>query len=136
MNEQQTNGAVLQQPIARKVRKDKGKKRAPSKRRLKPNLPPLDSLAAAQEACRHAQEGNVRLSRTVDLLREGLQTLPVAEWDRELNVAVSPAELRKMAQDTLSAAGFPPRAKVVHSRAGKADHDLTKNHLNDGEDYD
>jgi hypothetical protein len=104
---------------------------------LKPNLPPLDGLAAAQEACRHAQEGNVKLSRTVDYLRQTLQTLAVAEWDRELNAPVSPADLRKMAAEALSAI-WPDwrRRQVVTTRAGSADHDLSKNRLNDGEDYD
>ena len=48
--------------------------KTPRAERKKRKLPPLNELKAAQEACRHAQEGNTKLARGIDLLREGLQT--------------------------------------------------------------
>jgi hypothetical protein len=122
-------------PIAPKVRLRKGrrKKAAPGPQG-KPKLPPLDALAAAQEACRHAQEGSVKLAATVDSLREALQTLSIAEWDREEGREVLASELRQMARQALAACGF--RVPVVRTRAGKADHDFGKNRGLDGADYD
>ena len=110
---------------------------------VKPPLPPVDGLAAALEATRHAQEGNVRLSRAIDVLREGLQTISIAEMDNYTKMPVSAQQLRVMAVETLQAAAalagqnwLTPRNQVVRTRAGRADHDLSKNRGNDGGDYD
>jgi hypothetical protein len=63
----------------------------------KPDLPALDPLEAAQAAARNAQEGNVKLARVIDALREGLEVIAVAEWDHQRNSPVAPSELRAMA---------------------------------------
>lgn len=109
----------------------------------KPPLPPVDGMAAAIEAARHAQEGNTRLARAIDVLREGLQTIAVAEMDNYTKMPVSAQQLRVMAVETLDAAAAlagqnwrTPRNQVVRTRAGRADHDLSKNRGNEGSDYD
>lgn len=139
MNEPQTNGIAPGEALnATPVRRRRAKKKTRQKRsaavKAKPNLPPLNELAAAQEACRHAQEGNIKLARTIDFLREGLQTISIAEWDRVAGREVLASELRSMARETLSGAGFSK--PVVRTRAGKADGDLSKNRNLDGVDYD
>jgi hypothetical protein len=111
----------------------------------KPKLPPLDPLAAAQEACQLAQEGNIKLARAIDILREGLQLLVFAEADHSTKppTPMTASMLRTLAAETLDAYGRltgqnwrSPRNQVVHTRAGKADHDFAKNRGNDGGDYD
>lgn len=109
----------------------------------KPPLPPVDGLAAAIEAARHAQEGNTRLARAIDVLREGLQTIAIAEIDNYTKMPVSAQQLRVMAVETLQSAAalagqnwLTPRNQVVRTRAGRADHDLSKNRGNEGSDYD
>lgn len=64
---------------------------------LKPSMPALDPLAAAQEEARHAKEGNVKLARAVDILREGLELLVVAEIDRKTGIPVDAPTLRQLA---------------------------------------
>lgn len=63
----------------------------------RPHLPPLDPLAAAQEEARHAKEGNLKLARAVEILREGLELLVVAEIDRQTGVPVDAHTLRSLA---------------------------------------
>jgi hypothetical protein len=63
----------------------------------RPELPPVDPLASAHEAMHHAQEGNVKLARSVDILRTGLEAIVMAEWDHRENRPPSPTELRALA---------------------------------------
>jgi hypothetical protein len=127
----------------KKTTKSKPKKAAAKK----PSLPPLDPLAAAQEAAHHAQEGNVRLARACDILREGLQTIVQAEVDNETGLLVTAADLRQLAGATLQAfSSFSGqdwrKMRVVHTRAGTATPkgqritDFSKNRGLDGSDYD
>ena len=67
----------------------------------KPSLGHPDALAAAQEACRHAQDGNVKLSRAVDTMRVALETIVVAEIDNTTGLPVSAADLRGLALKAL-----------------------------------
>lgn len=69
----------------------------------KPSLPRLDPLEAAQEAARNAQEGNVKLAKAVDILRLGLETLVIAEFDNLTKLPLSVRDLRQLAADTLDA---------------------------------
>ena len=94
---------------------------------LKPKLPPLDPVLAAREAMRHALEGNGRLTLALDEARLVLQTIAVAEWDRETNSVVSAQALRDMARDFLVSQGLSSHS-VVRTRAGSADHDVSKMH--------
>jgi hypothetical protein len=77
-------------------------KRAPTPGE-KPPMPALDPLEAALESARNAQEGNVKLARAVEALREGLETVVNAEWDHTENRAVTPRELREIAITALDA---------------------------------
>lgn len=93
-----------------------------------PELPPINELEAAQEACRHAQEGNTKLARSVDALRQGLETIVIAEVDNKTGLPVTALELRKLAALTLDAYSAltgqswrNPRNKIVTSRAGDLD---------------
>lgn len=69
----------------------------------KPPLPPLDPLAASQEAAAHAQEGNVKLSRAVDILRGALETVVMAEMNLKTQLPTTTEELRGIAIEGLSA---------------------------------
>jgi hypothetical protein len=91
----------------------------------KPNLPPLDELAAAQEAARHAQEGNTKLARAIDALRECLQIIVIAEMDNHTKLPVTARDLRALAAEGLDAYSAItgqnwrlPKHQVVRSRAG------------------
>lgn len=101
------------------------KKIAPATPKLKPNLPPLDELAAAQEAARHALEGNGKLQRGCDVLRKCLQTIMVAEMDNQTRLPVTARELRALAAEGLAEFGAlagqdwrSPKNRVVETRAG------------------
>lgn len=101
------------------------KKPAPAEPKLKPNLPPLDELAQAQEAARHALEGNGKLQRGCDVLRKVLQTIMIAEMDMQTRLPVTAQELRTMAAEGLAEFGRftgqdwrAARNRVVESRAG------------------
>ena len=72
---------------------------APTRR----TLPDLDPLEAAREAQRHAQEGNLKLSRAIDIMREGLEVIVFAEQDRRTGLPVDGKTLRKLAAETLDA---------------------------------
>jgi hypothetical protein len=82
----------------------------------KPALGLPDPLDAAQEACRLAQEGNVRLSRSIDACRLFLQGLSQAEYDHEKRREITAAELRAMAAQFLSNQGW--RKPIQTTRAG------------------
>lgn len=89
----------------------------------RPPLPPVDPLYAAQEAARHAQEGNVKLSRAVDCLRQALETITIAEMDRQTGLPVSAKDLRQLAVEGLdqysTLCGQPwRRNRIITSRAG------------------
>lgn len=62
-----------------------------------PRLPALDPLEAAQETARNAQEGNLKLAKSVETLRETLETIVSAEMDRMTGLAVQATELRALA---------------------------------------
>lgn len=128
--------AVLAKPLAQALNAQRTQEVEEGRSAPKPNLPPLDPQIALREAWSNALEGNAKLTRTIDALRLGLQTLSVAEYDRVARREVTADELRRMARETLSACGFGGRRQVIETRAGTADHDLSKNSGNDGEDYD
>jgi hypothetical protein len=99
--------AIVRKGKARKPPKAKARKGSQTKLRIvndqivadrpRPPLPPLDPLLAAQEAAHHALEGNLKLSRSVDILREGLETIVIAEVDRRTGIPVGARELRELA---------------------------------------
>ena len=89
----------------------------------KPKLGLPDSLEAAQEAARLAQEGSYKLSRAVDVLRTALETIAGAEWDNQRNAPVTPKDLRELAVNGLDAYSQISgqnwkRAKLVGNWAG------------------
>lgn len=69
----------------------------------KPRLPHLDPLEAAQEAARHAQEGNRKLALSIDALRQALETIVTAEIDRTTGLPVQARDLRQLAIEGLDA---------------------------------
>jgi hypothetical protein len=69
----------------------------------KPKLGLPDALESAQESARLAQEGNLKLSRSVDALRTALETIAAAEWDHQRNAPVTPKDLRELAVNGLDA---------------------------------
>jgi hypothetical protein len=124
-------------------KKPKKEKPQAAKPRL-PNLDPNDPKVW-EETARLAREGNTKLARAVDLLREGLQTITFAEFDFSTKppTPMTTSMIRALAAETLEAYSAltgqnwrSPRNQVVHSRAGRADHRLDKNVGNDGGDYD
>jgi hypothetical protein len=89
----------------------------------KPSLGYPDPLAAAQEACRLAQEGSHKLSKAVDALRETLETIAIAEFDHTTRMPVSASDLRGLAVAGLDAYSALigqnwRRHKLIGSRAG------------------
>lgn len=56
-----------------------------------------DPLEAAQEAQRLAQEGNVKLARSIDVLRMAVETIVSAERDNTTGLAVTAEDLRGIA---------------------------------------
>lgn len=89
----------------------------------KPSLPPLDALEAAQETARQWQEGSHKLSRAVDALRSGLETIVQAEFDHHTKLPVTAKDLRDLAVATLDAYSQVSgqnwrRAKLVGSFVG------------------
>ena len=81
-------------PAKRKAAKPNGRR---------PSLGLPDELAAAQEACRLAQEGNLKLSRSVDLLRGQLELIVQAEFDHKSKRLVTASDLRQLAVEGLDA---------------------------------
>lgn len=93
---------------------------------VRPPVPRLDPLEAAQEAQRHAQEGNLKLARAVDVLRTSLETIIQADWDHVANRACSAGDLRQIALRAMdeysSISGQSWRKhKLIGSRAGDRD---------------
>ena len=124
----------------------KGKKVKPGK--VKPKLPPLDPNDARiwQETAQHAQEGNVKLMRACDILREGLQMLVFAEFDHSTKppTPMTSSMFRTAAAEILDAYASEtgqnwrnPKNQVVKTRAGKAEgpNNRSRNIGNDGKDY-
>lgn len=123
------NGAG--QPIAQGKPKRSHHKKKPAAAAAmpakKPNLPNLDpnDPAVWQEACRQAQEGNTKLARAIDALRECLQIIVVAEMDNHTKLPVTARDLRALAAEGLDVYSALtgqnwrlPKNRVVHSRAG------------------
>jgi hypothetical protein len=113
----------------------RGKKGKAAKK--KPKLPNLDPNDAAiwQESARLAQEGNTKLARACDILREGLQMLVFAEFDHSTKpptpmtssmFRVAIAEILDTYSGITGQNWRSPRNQVVKTRAGKADNDLSK----------
>ena len=69
----------------------------------KPSLGLPDPLEAAQEAARLAQEGNLKLSRSVDALRTALETIVIAEVDNTTGLPTTTKDLRGIAVAGLNA---------------------------------
>lgn len=93
----------------------------------KPAIPNLDPNDASvwQEAARLAQEGNTKLARAVDALRECLQLIVIAEMDNHTKLPVTARDLRTLAAEGLDAYSAitgqnwrHSRNQVVRSRAG------------------
>lgn len=89
----------------------------------KPKLGNLDPLESAQETARNAQEGNIKLARSVDALRTGLETIAIAEVDNTTGLPVTTRDLRLLAVSALDAYSNLTgqnwrKHKIVNSRAG------------------
>ena len=93
----------------------------------KPHLGLPDELDATQEACRLAQEGNVKLARSVDVMRAALEMIATLSQpgmiDRQTNLAISTNDLGNMALEALNAYSHLTgqswkRHKLIGSRAG------------------
>lgn len=78
---------------------------ARAKRNLaeKPSIGLPDALEAAQEVARNAQEGNLKLARSVDALRTALETIVIAEMDRRTGLPTTTKDLRGIAMAGLDA---------------------------------
>jgi hypothetical protein len=68
----------------------------------KPELPPLDPLVAAQEEARHAKEGGLKLSRSIDVMRVALETILIAEVDNKTRLPVTTKDLKGIAVEALN----------------------------------
>lgn len=93
----------------------------------KPNLPNLDPNDASvwMAAAKNAQEGNTKLARAIDALRECLQIIVTAEMDNHTKLPVTARDLRTLAAEGLDAYSQITgqnwrlaKNRVVHSRAG------------------
>lgn len=62
-----------------------------------------DPLEAMTSAYRNAQEGNLKLQRSIDAMRQGLETIVQAEFDNETRLPTTATDLRKLAIETLDA---------------------------------
>jgi hypothetical protein len=62
-----------------------------------------DPLEAMTSAYRNAQEGNLKLQRSIDALREGLETIVIAEVDNATRLPTTAADLRRLAVEALDA---------------------------------
>lgn len=92
----------------------------------KPDLPALNPLDVAIETARNAQEGNRKLSLSVDALRSALETIVMAEIDTRTGLPVSTKDLRQIAIEGLDAYSALVgqswrRNKIITSRAGDRD---------------
>ncbi len=89
----------------------------------KPKLGLPDELEAAQEAARLAQEGNLKLSRSVDVMRTALETILQAEVDNRTGRPVTTKDLKELATEGLDAYSQITgqswkRHKLIGNRAG------------------
>lgn len=92
----------------------------------KPPLPSLDPMEQAREAARLAQEGNLKLCRAVEVLREAMELAIMAEVDNTTGQMVTPKQLREIlvtGLDEYSRLTHQSwrRNKIVHTRAGDRD---------------
>lgn len=69
----------------------------------KPAIGLPDPLQAAQEEARNAKEGAHKLGRAVEALRVGLETVVMAQMDRQTGLPTTTADLRGIAVDALNA---------------------------------
>jgi len=69
----------------------------------KPSIGLPDPLEAAQEAARLAQEGSLKLARSVDALRTALETIVIAEMDMRTGQPTTTKDLRGIAIEGLNA---------------------------------
>ena len=115
--------------------------------RDKPKLPNLDPNDAAiwRQAAKNAQEGNAKLARGIDILRQGLQELAFAEVDfstkppTPMSAAMFRTAIAEILDQWSALSGQNwrvPRNQVVKTRAGTADGAHGKNQGLDGSDYD
>jgi hypothetical protein len=124
----------------------RGKKGKTAKKKPKlPNLDPND-VTVWQETARLAREGNTKLARACDILREGLQMLVFAEFDHSTRppTPMTGSMFRSACAEVLEAYSLEtgqdwrrPMNQVVKTRAGKAEgpNARGRNVGNDGEDY-
>jgi hypothetical protein len=108
-----------------KPKRSHHKKKSAAVQPKKPNLPNLDPRDATiwQETARLAQDGNTKLARAIDVLRECLQIIVVAEMDNQTKLPVTARDLRTLAAEGLDAYSALTgqnwrRHQVVRSRAG------------------
>jgi hypothetical protein len=99
-----------------------------AKKTEKPKLGLPDALAAAQEEARHAKEGALKLSRAIDALRTGLETIVIAEVDNRTGLPTTTKDLRGIAVEALNAYSRVSgqswkRHKLIGSWAGDRDVD-------------
>lgn len=92
----------------------------------KPPLPSLDPMEAAKESARVAQEGNLKLCRAVEVLREAMELAVIAEVDNTTGQPVSAKQLREIlvtGLDEYSRLTHQSwrRNKIIHTRAGDRD---------------
>lgn len=128
MNTQRTNGNDHGTAIApAKPKRSHHKKKPPVAVEVakKPNLPNLDpnDPQVWMEAAKNAQEGNTKLARAIDALRECLQIIVVAEMDNHTKLPVTARDLRALAAEGLEAYSAITgqnwrRNQVVRTRAG------------------
>lgn len=67
----------------------------------KPKLGVPDPLTAAREAAAHAQEGSLKLSRSVDVMRVALELIVSAEMDLQTGHPVTIRDLKGIATGAL-----------------------------------
>lgn len=92
----------------------------------KPPMPALDPMEAARESARVAQEGNLKLCRAVEVLREAMELAVMAEVDNTTGQLVTPKQLREIlvtGLDEYSRLTHQSwrRNKIIHTRAGDRD---------------
>ena len=92
----------------------------------KPSIGVPDPLDAAREELRHAKEGNLKLQRAIDGMRQTLETIVAAEFDHHRGQPVTAVELRTMATEGLNEYSRLTgqnwrRHKLIGSRVGDRD---------------
>ncbi len=106
----------------------------------KPKLGLPDSLEAAQECARLAQEGNHKLARCVDALRTAAELVVIAEVDNRTGAPVTTQDLKGImiaALDEYSRITAQnwrsPKNKLIGSWAGgTGNKPVHENQMNDG----